>query len=212
MLRFEEEELIINILEGEGIIYKKNKAKNIIQTDLFTIILPRDIVYKNSQNHFHLFTDMMLYFTKILKVSYGKKLVENINFYDNLSEKYEIETFDIRMLNPIRTSTVFYQAGDSDYDAILKIQTPKGKEIKAIVENKKFIISKPDKNLSFLSENCNENRYLSNGFYNDKKLTVNKVTGAPQIYLFNKNRILHTFKDITSLLDLSVLEKAFNGE
>ena len=212
MLRFEEEELIINILEGEGIAYKKNKVKNTIQTDLFTVVLPRDVIYKDSQKHFHLFTDMMVYLTKILKVTYGKKLKENIEFYDNLSEKYEIETFDIRMLNPTRTSTVFYQAGDSDYDAILKIQTQKGKEIKAIVENKKFTISKPDKNLSFLSENNNENRYLSNSFYNDKRLIINKVTGAPQIYLFNKNKIIHTFKDITPLLNLSVLEKAFNGE
>lgn len=206
MLKFEKETLILDILEGENIAYKKNKSKNTLDTEHFSITSTRDLIIDGKKDHCSSFEALIVKLFVYLNLDYKNKLFKNIEAYEKISKAFEVENFDIRILNPKRSSSIFYQAGDLNLDTIFKIRTKRGLEIKACVDTTKFIIKKPDKSLTFFSNGTNYNRLMANNFYNDDMLKQVSIVNEPKIIIYKENKEVASIDKASELLNLALLK------
>lgn len=204
MEKFEEFDLLVDILDSNNIKCKPNRTKNRIATELVTIslndtALEQDEKVQRQGSFFNLLSNL----AKIYPLKNIEKTLNNVNWFNSFVKKYTVQEYNVTMLNASKTNPVFYLAPEEEngtfFQTLFKIENAKNKLI-AVIDNTKFTINKNGKNFNFETTTDNSSRFHFNNFLDDDSLSSCKIIKAPEILLYKNGTLVDRKTNIKELL------------
>lgn len=150
--------------------------------------------------------DFLIKLNQIIKAHSFNGLIENISFFDEISEKVEINNFQINILFPNRQKTLWYESCYSGLEGGIFDFNYKGKRYVFSLEEKELefypIAHKTKKNKSFTTAFFDEEKLSKINVFSDKDI---KITQDAYVFLYKNNKeikkmrtskILETIKSV----------------